>query len=303
MHYMRYVLMTTIALLLCGCYKPESENHPLGSEKNPLVMYFVPSTEAEKVIDSAEELVALLEDETGLYFKADNASSYVGIVEAMAVGKVHIGWLPPMAYVFAHQRNGDEVILKVVRNGKATYRGEVVVMADSGIETFADLKDKRIAFADQASSSGHLYPKTVLLDNGIDPEVDMSDILFAGGHDTSLLALVNGSADVACCYDDAREKLLTAGYPDIMETTRVLAYTPEIPADNVAVIKDLPRDLKDKVTAGLIALTKTAEGRKVLMDLYEIEGLVPAQDADYDPVRKMAQLLDLDVEEEVSKDS
>jgi len=301
---MRYVLTVIVVLLLCGgCYKPESESHPLGSEKNPLVMYFVPSTEAEKVIQSAEELIDMLHDETGLYFTADNASSYVGIVEAMAVGKVHIGWLPPMAYVFAHQRNGDETILKVVRHGKATYRGQVVVMADSGIETLDDLKGKSIAFADQASSSGHLYPRTLLLDNGIDPDADLTDVTFAGGHDTALLALYNGSVDAACSYEDAREKLVGTGITDIMEKTKVLAYTPEIPADNVSVIKDLPRELRDKVTAGLIAIAKTERGKEVLMDLYEIEDLVPATDSDYDPVRQMAQILDLDIEEEVSKDS
>ena len=293
---MRYVLITLLALMLAGCYKPESESHELGTEKNPLVMYFVPSTEAEKVLDSAEELIALLNKETGLYFKADNASSYVSIVEAMAVGKVHIGWLPPMAYVFAHQRNGDEVILKVVR------RGKVVVMADSGIETIADLKGKRVAFADPASASGHLYPRTLLLENGVDPDSDLADVIFSGGHDTALIALVKGSAEAACSYEDARERLVTAGFTDVMETTRVLAYTPEIPADNVSVIKDLDPVIRQKLTDGLMAISQTERGKQVLMDLYEIDGLVPAANADYDPVRQMAQVLELDIEQEVRKD-
>ncbi|MBN2081252.1 phosphate/phosphite/phosphonate ABC transporter substrate-binding protein [bacterium] len=292
------ICIMLLIMLAGGCYKPASESQPLGSEDNPLIMAFVPSTEAEKVIASAEEMIDLLEQDTGLHFKTLGAPSYVGIVEAMAVGKVQVAWLPPMAYVFAHQRNGDEVILKVVRNGKPTYRGQIVVMADSGIESLDDLRGKRIAFTDATSASGHYYPSALLREAGIDPETDL-EVIYAGGHDAAVLALVKGSVDAACCYDDARSKLIDLGFPDINETTRILAFTPDIPADNVAVIKDLDPELTAKVRQGLLDLAATEEGARVLMELYEIEGLVPAVDSDYEPVRRMAELLDKDIEEEV----
>jgi len=295
---MRYVLCALCLLALSGCYKPASESHPLGSEENPLVMAFVPSTEAEKVIESGEELTALLKDATGLSFKAQMSTSYVGIVEAMAVSKVQVAWLPPMAYVYAHDRNGDQVILKVVRGGKATYRGEIVVMADSEIQELSDLRGKRLAFTDQTSTSGHYYPAALLREAGLDPEADVEP-LFAGGHDAAVLALVKGSVDAACCYEDARDKLLDMGFPDIMQTTRVIAYTDEIPADNVAVIKDLEPELATKVKDGLLKLATGADGQRVLKELYDVDGLVPAVDGDYDPVRHMAEVLNKDIEAEV----
>jgi phosphonate transport system substrate-binding protein len=290
-----------LVVVAAGCYKPETASYPLGHEKNPLVMAFVPSTEAEKVIDSGAELAELLAESTGVHFKPLIATSYVGIVEAMAVGRVHVGWLPPMAYVFAHQRNGDRVVLKVVRQGKATYRGQIVVLEDSGIEEISDLEGKRVAFTEQASASGHLYPRTLLLEQGIDPETDLAEVIYAGSHDAAVLALVKGSADAACCYEDARLKLQESGFEDIMETTRVLAYTPQIPADNVTLVDSLEPELADKVTDGLLALAADEQGQQVLYDLYEIEGLVRATDADYDPVRSMAQLLELDIEEQVQQ--
>ncbi len=261
-------------------------------------MAFVPSTEAEKVMDSADELIALLQQETGLYFKPQMASSYVAIVEAMAVEKVQVAWLPPMAYVYAHERNGDQVILNVVRDGKPYYRGEIVVKTDSGIETIGQLKGKRVAFTDQTSASGHYYPAALLKEAGIDPETDL-EVSFSGSHDAAVISLVKDGVDAACCYDDARSKLVDAGFPDILTTTRVLAYTPEIPADNVSVIKNLDPMLTKKISAGLQVLATREQGRKVLMDLYEVEGLLPAQDSDYDPVRQMAQLLGKDPETEL----
>jgi phosphonate transport system substrate-binding protein len=292
------LLVALLALSGASCFKPAAESQPLGSEKNPLVMAFVPSTEAEKVMDSADELIALLQQQTGLYFKPQMASSYVAIVEAMAVEKVQVAWLPPMAYVYAHDRNGDQVILNVVRNGKPFYRGEILVMADSGIEKLAQLKGKRVAFTDQTSASGHYYPAALLKDAGLDPEADIT-ASFSGNHDAAVISLVKGSVDAACCYDDARAKLVDKGFPGILTQTRVLAYTPEIPADNVSVIKNLDPALAQKVTDGLVAVAATDQGKKVLMDLYEVEGLLPAKDSDYDPVRKMAQLLGKDPETEL----
>jgi len=301
---MRTLLFTAavVCLLLAGCFKPATETHALGTEKNPLVMAFVPSTEAAKVLSSGDQLTAMLAERTGLHFKTLMATSYEGIVAAMGVGEVQVAWLPPMAYLFAQQRNGDRVVLKVVRNGKPTYRGEIVVMANSPIKGFADLKGKRVAFVEQASASGHLYPRALLLENGIYPDVDLAQpLVFAGSHDAALLSLLNGSADAACCYDDARTKLQKAGYADILTTTRILAYTPEIPADNVTVSKNLDPAMAQKITDGLLALAQDEQGKKVLFDLYEVEGLVPATDADYNPVRKMAEVLHLNIEEEVQK--
>jgi phosphonate transport system substrate-binding protein len=297
----RIALLSIIALLaLSSCYKPESASHELGSEKNPLVMAFVPSAEAEQVMQSADELLEMLTEKTGLHFRANQATSYVGVVEGMAVGKVHIGWLPPMAYVLAHDRNGAQPVLKVVRYGRPYYRGQIVVKADSEIESVADLKGKLVSFPEPTSASGHYYPAALMMAEGLDPGEDI-EVDYAGGHDAALIKLLKGQADAACCYDDARERLIDNGFEDIMDTTRILAYTEQIPADNVTVIDELAPELVDKLVAGLVAVAEDKAGLQVLDDLYGIEGLVPARDTDYDPVRQMAQALELDVAAEAAK--
>lgn len=322
-------MILAVSALFCGCPKPETQtqaqnraaagsppatpaapaapqapafDNTLGTPANPIVMAFVPSVEAEKVLNSGDELTLLLSQRTGLQFKkALVASSYEAMVSAMGVNKVHVAWLPPMAYLFAKQRYGAQVALKVVRNGKPAYRGQIVVLADSPIKTIADLKGKRVACVEQSSASGYLYPRALLLQNGVNPETDLKSLSFSGSHDSALLALIKGTADAACTFDDARVKLSTSTVPDIMHKTRVLAYTPDIPADNVSYSSAVSPELARKLTEGLLAIAQDAQGKKILMELYEIEGLVPAVDADYDPVRKMAEVLNLNLEEQVKK--
>ena len=287
-------------LLLGGCYKPKAESHPLGSAENPIVMSFVPSSEAASVASSGEELAAELSQQTGLQFKTNVSTSYVSIVEAMGAGQVQIGWLPPVAYIFAHQRNGDEALLKVVRHGKPTYRGQVMVLAASPFKTLADLKGKRVAFPEATSASGYYYPAALFKDAGLDPENDIKP-QFSGGHDAALLALLKGGADAACGYEDIRDKVKDKGFPDVMTSVRILAYTPDIPADNVSAAKTLPADLRQKIVAGLVALAATDMGKQTLKELYDIDGLLPSTDSDYDPVRKMMQALGQDPEAEMKK--
>jgi len=268
----------------------------IGTERSPIVMAFVPSTEAEKIVESAKPLTELLSQKTGYAFKAVVATSYIAVVESLGIGDAHIAWLPPMAYVLAHKRHRARVILKVVRNGKATYYGLICVRKDSGIKSLEELRGKRFAFVEPASASGHLYPRALFLEHGIDPDKDFSQVVFAGSHDSAVLALFNGNVDGAAFYDDAREKFKET-MPKVLQETTIIAKTEPIPADNVTVSASLPDDVTERVKQALIEIAKDEAGRKILYDIYEIEDLVPADDRDYDSLRKVARILDLDLEE------
>ncbi|MBT5763166.1 MAG: phosphate/phosphite/phosphonate ABC transporter substrate-binding protein, partial [Nitrospina sp.] len=158
-------------LLLLGVVLPlPSQAQSLGSAQNPLRMMFVPSGDAQVILKGGTEIAELLQKVTGLHFKTSVATSYAAVIEAMGAEKVDIGWLATFSYVLAHDKYGVELLLVVQRFGSPFYRGQIMVRADSGIKDLAGLMGKRFAFVDPASTSGHLYPKTLLLAQGFDPE-------------------------------------------------------------------------------------------------------------------------------------
>ena len=106
-------------------------------------------------------MAELLNKETGLHFKTSVATSYAAVIEAMGAGKVDIGWLATFSYVLAKDKYDVELLLIVQRFGSPFYRGQIMVRSDSGINSLKDLKGKSFAFVDPASTSGHLYPKTL----------------------------------------------------------------------------------------------------------------------------------------------
>lgn len=298
-----FVLLLALMILLAGCGNRDSRlakaNKKLGSKQNPIKMFFVPSLEAGKVVQSGEAIAAFLKKETGYNYKVAVPTSYAAVIEALGTYQADIAWLPTYAYVLAKQKYNAEVRLMTVRNGLNKYRGQFVVKADSPIKTLADLNGKIIAYTDAASTSGYIYPSAILKQKNIIPK----NHIFAGGHPQAILAVYSGRADAACTYwsppdargipMDAREKL-SETYPDVFDKIRILDYTDWIPNDTVTFRKDLPPELESQVVEALYRFGKTAEGKTTLKSLYDIDGLEHATDADYEVVRSTLKALNMD---------
>jgi len=266
----------------------------LGTSSNPIRMMFVPSGDAQVIVKGGQEVAKLLQKETGLHFKTSVATSYAAVIEAMGAGKVDIGWLATFSYVLAKDKYDVELLLVVQRFGSPFYRGQIMVRADSGINSLDNLQGKRFAFVDPASTSGHLYPKTLLLSKGLDPKTFFGKTIFVGSHNAVVLSIYKGEVDGGAAYDGSRAAVAKT-YPDVFEKIKVLAYTKEIPNDTVSVRKELPEGLKVKLRNGLKKISDSPKGSKILKRLYGISGLMDL-DGLFDSVREAGRLLDLNLE-------
>ncbi len=306
------VLAVTVALLLmaplaAACSMVQPGGPALGTKDNPVKMAFVPSSDSNKVLASGEPLARLLEKETGLTFKVSVPTSYAAVIEAMGANNVDVGWLAPFAYILAKDKFGTEVILASVRGGSKTYTGQVIVHADSGIRELQGLRGKKFAFVDPGSASGFLFPNALLATNNIDYKTFFSETTFAGGHDKVVIAVYNKQVDGGATFGDSAEgqvtdarTRVTSTLPDVMEKVKPIAKTDPIPNDTVSVRKGLPPDMVTKIRDGLIKVGQGAEGKEALKNLYQIDGLAPSADADYEPVRKAAKALNLNLEQELA---
>ncbi|MBW6513342.1 MAG: phosphate/phosphite/phosphonate ABC transporter substrate-binding protein [Candidatus Syntrophosphaera sp.] len=301
-----FLSMIALALLLGSCMSEKDRlakaNLDLGSKKNPIKMYFVPSMEASTVVTSGEAIADYLEKETGYRFKVAVPTSYAAVIEAIGTFQADVAWLPTFAYVLAQEKYSAEVKFMTIRNGLDKYRGQFVARSDSGIDSLAHIAGKVIAYTDAASASGYIYPSAILKLQGVEP----GRYTFAGGHPQSITAVYNGTADVGCTYwsppdasgkpKDAREKLLET-YPDVFDKIKIVAFTDWIPNDTVTFRRALPPQIEASLIAALAKFSQSDDGQEVLRALYDIDGLSPATDADYDVVRHTLGTLGMDPQE------
>ncbi len=304
------LLVLALALLLGSCMSDanrlEKANLELGTKKNPIKMYFVPSMEASTVVTSGEAIADWLHKDTGYYFKVAVPTSYAAVIEAIGSYQADIAWLATFAYILAEEKYGAEVKFMTVRNSLNKYCGQFVARTDSGINSLADIAGKVISYTDAASTSGYIYPSAILKRQGITP----AKYTFAGGHPQAIASVYNGTADVGCTYwsppdasgkpKDAREKLLET-YPDVFQKIKIVALTDSIPNDTVTFRRGLPPEIEKRLVKALAKFSQSGEGQEVLRSLYDIDGLMPATDQDYDIVRQTLKTLGMDPRELVDK--
>ncbi len=280
-----------------GGAQPAAETGPaLGTPDNPLVMSFVPSGDTQEIIAGGEAIEKMLEEKTGLAIDSNVATSYAAVVEAMGAGNAHIGWLNTFGYLLANEKYGVYPILVTKRFGSTAYKGQIVVRADSGIETLEDLKGKTMCWVDPLSTSGYIIPRVVLQAAGIDPDNDFAKAIEAGSHNNVIIAVYNGDCDAGASYVDARNAVEDE-LPDVKEKVVPIVESPDIPNDNVSVIPSLSDDMVQKITDALLEIAQSEEGQAALKTVYSIEGLEPADDSFYDGFRAQLDAAGISIED------
>jgi phosphonate transport system substrate-binding protein len=280
-----------MALALAGCGQPK-----LGTEDHPIVMSFVPASDTPEAKASADQLAQMLTDQTDLAVVANAATDYAAVREAMASGNAQIGWLNTFNYLLANEKIGAEAALVTERLGTTSYRGQLIVRANSGITALADLEGSVMCWVDPYSASGYLVPRITLKANGIDPDKDFSRTVDAGSHSNVVMAVYKGDCDVGATYADARGSVADV-FPAVTDKISVLATTADIANDSISFVKDFPPDVRDKISTALLEIAATEEGQAALGTLYSVAGLQAIDDAFYDPFRADLSQARISIEE------
>lgn len=313
------VLAASVALLAAcgGSEETAREGGEGGREDWPdkIVLGLVPSREADALVESAEPLAQALSERLDIEVESFVPQDYTALTEAMGTGQADIGAFGPLGIVRAQDRANVDFILQSVRFGALTYHTQYmtnnpdkycddeVVTDDAGFKycngtADADkgpvaqeavaLIDGSLAYVDPTSTSGYLIPALEMQEAGVDS--NSLDTTFAGSHDNAVLAVSAGDVEVGLSFDDARE-IVVEESPEVADNVVVFAYSQEIPNDGIVVREDLPEDLKSAITKALLEYAKTKKGVEVLTSIYEIEGLVRADDSSLDVVREADEKL------------
>lgn len=262
---------------------------------------FVPSENLQNILKKTRPVIDALHKELKIQVVPFVATDYTGIIEAMRANKLDVAFFAPGAYVLAEKKAQALVILKAQRKGKAFFYSAVITHKDSGVKKLTDLKGKTFAFVDPASTSGGIYPKVMFMNAGMNPDRDFTRVIYAGGHDAAVLAVLNKKVDAAATFsndtrgeDAAWTQFLTK--PGEAQSIVAVAYSKPIPSDLIAVHGQMDRTMIQKVRKVFTAMSATPQGRKQLWDLYRIDAFVDSTPADFEPVREAFGKVGLTIE-------
>jgi phosphonate transport system substrate-binding protein len=284
--------MTTLRLVFALGVALLGAASPGRAADRPLHLVLTPSQKPTDLLAAGEEFGRVLGQMVGIAVRVTVASDYAAVVEALRNQTADLAFLHPAGYVLANREAKARIVAKNQWHGKTTFTSRIYVRRDSGIKTLEDLRGKTMAFVDPASSSGYVYPMVLLIQKGLvknrDPKTFFREVTFAGSHDASMRALLNGHVDAIASFDMAPEQYLKD--PAERERLIVVAESPPIPEAGIAAREKLDPAIVVKVREALLKIGGPSHAA-LLKRLYDIDGFEPAEDREYDPVRAAIDLL------------
>lgn len=267
------------------------------SAEGTLNVQFVPTNNDGSMEAKTGPFADYLSEKLGMDVNVTLATDYSTIVEAMASGKVDLGIMPPAAYVQARNFDAAEAILssQLVKYDEdteepieceytSTFKGEVLVKADSDMESLEDLKGKKIATLSPNSASGYIYPVAEMKDLGIDPLTDCT-LTTVNDIPSEMTAVLNGQQDACFVFQGARY-VFSSKFTDydLYKDLKVLYLTDgDIPNDAIAVQPSMDEDLKAQIKDVFLNMANDEEGKEA-MSLWGHTGYGEADESAYDTI-------------------
>jgi phosphonate transport system substrate-binding protein len=240
----------------------------------------IPEEAATEQIRKFGPLTKYLERTVGMKVDFVPVNDYPAAVEALVNKQVELVWFGGFTYVQAQIRSGGKIIPIAQREEDTSFRSVFITQTNSGIKRLADLKGKQVSFGSQSSTSGHLMPRSFLLEAGIDPDKDFKRVAYSGAHDATIAAVVNGRVDAAALDITVWRKFVSENKVD---TTRVDVFytTPPYFNYNWSVHADMPAPLREKITAALLNLNMNNPEGKEILTLNRATKYIPTKPENY----------------------
>ena len=284
----RRTLLTSA--LLAGCGLPVS-NLLAADRSNPdkLRVALLPDENASTLIQNAQPLKAYLEASLKKQVEIVVTTDYSSMIEAMRFGRIEVAYFGPLSYVLAKSKATEiEAFAVGVEKGQPNYKSIIVANVDGPVKSLQDVKGQPFAFGDQASTSSHLAPRALLAKSGLIGDTDYK-VVHLGQHDAVARSVAAGQVPVGALSESIFRSLISSKKLDETKL-RTIALSDPIPNYPMTLQGFLAPELKQAIRSVFLELKDPA-----ILKLFRIEGFAPATDKDYDVLREMATVLNLNL--------
>ena len=272
-----------------------------------LVFAVVPAENASGVTERWAPFMAYLAKELGTKVTLRIANDYAAVIEGQRSGNIHIASYGSASFARARLTGvkTDAFANDINIDSSTGYYSVFFVNAKSAYKSIDDLKGKNLGLVDPNSTSGNNVPRFELDKLGIsDAEGYFGKVVFAGSHENALLALTQGTVEVAANQwtndnDSTLSQMLIKGMLKNADGSamkkddfRIVHKSQPIINGPYAYNSDLPADLKaaiakafaDAPTKDKAAFDKLSDGQK--------KGFNPATTKDWDGTIELIKFVD-----------
>lgn len=240
----------------------------------------IPEEAATEQIRKIGPIADYLSKTLGTKVEFTPVNDYPAAVEALVNKKVDAVWFGGFTFVQAKIRSGDKIIPLVQREEDTKFQSVFIAKTDSGLKKLTDLKGKTVSFGSQSSTSGHLMPRSFLLQAGLNPEKDFRRVAYSKAHDATIASVVSGQVDAAALDITVWQKFTKENRVDT-KAVDVFYTTPGFFNYNWAVHQDMAPALREKFAKAFLDLNPSNPEHKVILDLNRATRYIPTEAKNY----------------------
>ena len=282
--------------ILFGCGETKTERDIETQESRPsLVLGLIPERNIFKQLDRYEPLATYLSEKIGADVKLKVLTRYGNLIDNFASAGLDGAFFGSFTYTLAHAKLGVEAIARPETvGGVSTYYGLIFVRKDSDIKSVQDMKGKSFVFVDRATTAGYLLPLAFFRAHRIENyKTFFKETYFSGTHEDAIYDVLNKKAEIGAAKNTVFARLAAAD-SRVKDELVILARSPEVPENGLAVRKDLDHAIRNKLQEALLNMQNESQGIQVLKDLGAMR-FIETTDSDYANVYKYAKQIGLDL--------
>ena len=279
-----FTLFFLACLSLVSCSNPESKASQTKPSK--LVVALLPDESAATVIQNNKGLETYLENKLNRDIELFVSTDYSSMIEVASKGRLDLAYFGPLSYVLAKTKSNIEPFAALEKDGKNTYQALVIGNAESGIDSYEKIEGKIMVYGDQASTSSHLIPKSMLKEKGLKAGENYEEV-FVGAHDAVAVAVANGKAQAGGLSKPIFMGLIEKGTIDKNKVI-VIAESKPFPQYPWTMRSDLDPELKTQIQQAFLELEDEA-----ILKPFKADGFQSVTDQDYDVIRNLGKVLEL----------
>jgi phosphonate transport system substrate-binding protein len=293
------ILVCLCLTALIGCSEKKENNPTTGTQavaaRPSLTIGLIPERNIFTQLDRYEPVAAYLSKRIGADIQLKVLTRYGNIIDNFVSAGLDGAFFGSFSYVLAHVKLGVEPIARPeAADGTSTYYGMIMVRKDEGIKTAQDMKGKVFAFVDRATTAGYLLPLAYFKENGIDDyRKFLGETYFAGTHEAAIYDLLNKRADI-CAAKNTVFTRLAARDKRLTQELVVLARSPDVPENGLAIKNDFDVDIRSELKKALLNMDKDPEGVNVLRQ-FGAKRFIETTDEDYASVYKYVKQIGLNL--------
>jgi phosphonate transport system substrate-binding protein len=271
-----------------------------------LVFAVIPEENAAGVMDRYTPFVNYLSKELGTKVTLRVANDYAAIIEGQRVGNIHIAYYGPASFARALVTGvkTEAFAIDVNSDGSKGYYSVFYVLNKSPYQKLEDLKGKNIGLVDPNSTSGNNMPRYKMNQMDINPETYFGKVQFTGSHENGVLALAQGTVDVAAnWWNNADDSNLTRmlnkhmlknadGSEMTKDDFRIILKSDLIVNSPYAYLADLPDDLKAAIAKAFVEAADKDKAAFAKLSDGKNQPWQKVENKDYDATIKLIKFVD-----------